>query len=84
MTVEGVSAELCGRSRPVHFRGVATVCTKLFLLTGADRAYFGEKDAQQLAVIRRLVQDLAIPVQIIGCPIVREADGLAKAPATST
>lgn len=78
VTVEGVSAELCGRSRPVHFRGVATVCTKLFLLTGADRAYFGEKDAQQLAVIRRLVQDLAIPVQIIGCPIVREADGLAK------
>lgn len=78
VNVEGVSAELCGRSRPIHFRGVATVCTKLFLLTCADRAYFGQKDAQQLAVIRRLVADLAIPVQIVGCPIIREADGLAK------
>ena len=76
MTV--LTEELCGLSRPVHFRGVCTVVCKFFHIVTPDRAYFGQKDAQQLAVIRHMVDDLSMDIEIVGCPIVREKDGLAK------
>lgn len=75
--IECLSDNLCGAKRPGHFRGVCTVCTKLFNIVGPDKAYFGQKDAQQLAIIKKLVLDLNIPVEIIPVPIVREDDGLA-------
>lgn len=75
--IEGLSDNLCGARRAGHFRGVCTVCTKLFNIVGPNRAYFGQKDAQQLSIIKKLVFDLNIPVEIVACPIVREDDGLA-------
>lgn len=75
--IEGLSDNLCGSRRAGHFRGVCTVCTKLFNIVGPDRAYFGQKDAQQLSIIKKLVFDLNIPLEIVACPIVREDDGLA-------
>lgn len=78
VNTSGVTEELCGKSRPIHFQGVCTVVSKLFHIVIPDRAYFGEKDAQQLAVIRRMVRDLNMDIEVVGCPIIREADGLAK------
>jgi pantoate--beta-alanine ligase len=77
VTVEGLSDRLCGRSRPGHFRGVTTVISKLFHIAEPDLAFFGQKDAAQVAIIRRMVRDLNLPVRIMVCPIVREKDGLA-------
>jgi pantoate--beta-alanine ligase len=77
VTVEGMGEQLCGKSRPGHFRGVTTVVSKLFNIVEPAIAFFGQKDAAQVAIIRRMVRDLNIPVEIAVCPIVREADGLA-------
>jgi pantoate--beta-alanine ligase len=77
VNVEGLTARLEGASRPTHFRGVTTVVMKLLQIVRPDRAYFGQKDAQQLAVIRRMIADLDVPVEIVGLPIIREPDGLA-------
>ena len=76
--MNGLTKELCGKSRPIHFRGVCTVVNKLFNIVTPDKAFFGQKDAQQLAVIRRMVKDLNMDIEIVGCPIIREEDGLAK------
>jgi pantoate--beta-alanine ligase len=75
--VAGLGEGLCGASRPTHFDGVTTIVAKLFAIVGQCRAYFGRKDAQQLAVIRRMTEDLDLPVDVVGCPLVREPDGLA-------
>jgi len=75
--VDGLTAGLCGRSRPTHFDGVTTVVAKLFSIVGPCRAYFGRKDFQQLMVVRRMASDLDLPVEVVGCPLVREPDGVA-------
>jgi pantoate--beta-alanine ligase len=77
VTVEGLSEKLDGKSRPGHFRGVTTVVAKLFHIVEPDIAFFGQKDAAQVAIIRRMVRDLKFPVELVACPIVREPDGLA-------
>ncbi len=78
VNMEVLSEELCGKTRPTHFRGVCTVVSKLFNIVTPDKAYFGQKDAQQLAIIKRMVRDLNFDIEIVGCPIIREQDGLAK------
>jgi len=77
VNVEKLSEPLCGKTRPIHFRGVATVCTKLFNIVQPDIAFFGQKDAQQTVVIKQMVADLNMPLKIVVCPTVREKDGLA-------
>lgn len=77
VTVEGLSEKLDGRTRPGHFRGVTTIVAKLFHIVEPDAAFFGQKDAAQLAIIRRMVRDLNFPIEIVACPIVRDPDGLA-------
>lgn len=77
VSVDGISHAMEGASRPTHFAGVATVVAKLFAIVGPCRAYFGEKDYQQLAVVARMASDLSLPVEVVGCPTVREPDGLA-------
>ena len=77
VSVEGITDKLCGKSRPIHFRGVATVVTKLFHIVQPDKGFFGQKDAQQVLVLKRMVSDLNLPLEIVMVPIVREADGLA-------
>jgi pantoate--beta-alanine ligase len=76
--MDRITRGLCGKNRPTHFSGVCTIVNKLFNIVDADSAYFGQKDAQQLAVIKRMVKDLNIDIKIVGCPIIREEDGLAK------
>ncbi|MBP3325968.1 MAG: pantoate--beta-alanine ligase [Coprococcus sp.] len=78
VNMTGLPDALCGLTRPVHFKGVCTVVSKLFHIVTPDRAYFGQKDAQQLAIIMRMVMDLNMDIEIVGCPIIREEDGLAK------
>lgn len=76
--MDNLTKELCGKTRPTHFGGVCTVVGKLFNIVQPDKAYFGQKDAQQLAIIKRMVRDLNFDIEIVGCPIIREPDGLAK------
>ena len=76
--VQGLNEHLCGRNRPTHFRGVCTVVNKLFTIVAPHAAYFGQKDAQQFAILSRMVRDLNMDIKMVGCPIVREEDGLAK------
>lgn len=78
VSVSGLTDVLCGARRPGHFNGVCLVITKFFNIVKPDRAYFGQKDAQQLAIIKRMVRDLSMDIEVIGCPIIREEDGLAK------
>lgn len=78
VSIDTLSETLCGKTRPIHFKGVCTVVSKLFHIVTPDNAYFGQKDAQQLAIIKKMVKDLNFDIRIVGCPIVREEDGLAK------